>query len=98
MVDGGRDTGLMQKIQCILIDPALQIDLNRFDLFHAHLFRPHGHPGLGLLFHAAEYPARSPDFAVNLGYCQTNSTLAYTDVRMDRRNIIYYEVSQPGHP
>ena len=74
----------------------LQVALSRFDLFHAHVFQPHGHQGLGLLFHAAEYPAYSPEFDVHLGYCQTNSTVAYEEVRMDQRNIIYYEVRMLG--
>ena len=69
----------------------MQIRLNRFDLFHAHLFQPHDRQGLGLLFHAAEYPARSAAFPVHLGYCQANSTLAYAEDAMDLRNIIYYQ-------
>ena len=70
----------------------VQIRLNRFDLFHAHLFQPHDRQGLGLLFHAAEYPARSAAFPVHLGYCQANSTLAYAEGAMDLRNIVYFQV------
>lgn len=70
----------------------LQVGLERFDLFHAHLFQPYDGEGLGLLFHAAEYPAISTEFPVNLGYCQINSTVQYEQWSMDHRNIIYYEV------
>jgi hypothetical protein len=68
----------------------VQVTLDRFDLFHAHLFQPHAGGSLGLLFHAAEYPARSPAFPYHLGYCQVNSTLAYEERSMDMRNIVFY--------
>ena len=75
----------------------LQVALDRFDLFHGHLFLPHsngsgGSKTLGLLFHAAEYPARCAAFPYHLGYCQANSTLEYEERAMDLRNIVYYQV------
>ena len=78
-----------------------QVALNRFDLFHAHLFLPHGSGGggsaaLGLLFHAAEYPARCAAFPYHLGYCQANSTLEYKEKAMDLRNIVYYQARASG--
>ncbi|CAE8659773.1 unnamed protein product [Polarella glacialis] len=65
------------------------VQVSRFDLFHGHLFlRAHG-CGLGILLHAAEYPARCKDsFPVNLGFCQEGSTVQYSDHRMRYRNIL----------
>jgi hypothetical protein len=52
---------------------------------------------LGLLFHAAEYPAFQEDaFPINLGYCQEGSTLEWDVTRMDLRNILWYQVSHRG--
>jgi len=77
----------------------LQVELDRFDLFHSHLFLSHGGGGgsksLGLLFHAAEYPARCAAFPYHLGYCQANSTLEYEERAMDLRNIVYYQARFP---
>ena len=79
---------------CTDLSSMPQVALDRFDLFHAHLFLRHGASGgsLGLLFHAAEYPALCPAFPYDLGYCQANSTLEYAERAMDLRNLIYYEV------
>ncbi len=71
---------------CVL----LQVGLNRFDLFHAHMFLRGGR--LGLLFHCAEYPGECSHFPVNLGYCQRCTTLHYSEHVMDWRNIIFYAV------
>jgi hypothetical protein len=50
---------------------------------------------LGLLFHAAEYPAFQEDaFPIHLGYCQEGSTLEWDVTRMDLRNILWYQVSE----
>ena len=84
-----------------------QVALDRFDLFHAHLFLPHGSGNgsgggssraLGLLFHAAEYPARCAAFPYHLGYCQANSTLEYEEKAMDLRNIVYYQARALPEP
>ena len=94
------------------------VALNRWDLFHAHLFwaasaapaasakaaaaaarrggsRRGGGGGaatpghLGLLFHCAEYPARSPPaFDVDLGWCQRGSPLAWDAASADARNVV----------
>ncbi|KAK9796273.1 hypothetical protein WJX73_001601 [Symbiochloris irregularis] len=69
-----------------------QVLLNRFDLYHAHLFQASRPPhSLGLLFHAMEYPALGPDWPVNLGYCQVDSTLQYHSRAMDLRNWLWYQ-------
>ena len=54
----------------------LPVRLSRFDLHHGHVFATRD--AVGLLLHAREYPALgSPDFDVNLGFCQAGSTLAW---------------------
>ncbi|KAK9826801.1 hypothetical protein WJX81_002287 [Elliptochloris bilobata] len=72
--------------------PAVALD--RFDLFHAHIFLTHAAVGrpreLGLLFHAKEYPQQGPAFPVNLGFCQRNSTLAFDQRGMDLRNLLFF--------
>lgn len=74
----------------------MQVALDRFDLFHAHMFLTRGAPGrapeLGLLFHAKEYPRQCPAFPVDLGFCQLNSTLAVDQRAMDLRNLLFFRV------
>ncbi|KAI8472685.1 MAG: hypothetical protein J3K34DRAFT_519556 [Monoraphidium minutum] len=49
-------------------------------------------PGLGVLFHACEYPRFDPlEFPYDLGFCQRGSGLDYDARAMDLRNIVYYE-------
>uniref|UniRef100_A0A804MTZ1 Uncharacterized protein n=1 Tax=Zea mays TaxID=4577 RepID=A0A804MTZ1_MAIZE len=49
----------------------LNVSLNRYDLFHGHLFLASETGRLGILFHAKEYPAFNKElFPYNLGYCQ----------------------------
>ena len=64
----------------------------RYDLFHAHLFvAEHAEPGgVGLLFHAMEYPARSDSFPHDLGFCQRRSPLAFCAEHMARRNALFF--------
>jgi len=78
------------------------VELSRWDLFHAHLFwapaaanaakqlrsqqRCPGH--FGLLFHCYEYPAASPGFEHDLGWCQAGSPLHYDPAAADMRNIV----------
>lgn len=88
---------------CVFIARMLQPGLNRFDLFHAHLFavarRNHTggkiggeDGGLGLLFHAREYPALDTNvWPHNLGFCQRGSRLHFDARQMDLRNIVYYQ-------
>lgn len=65
--------------------------LNRFDLFHAHLFVGNGTERLGLLFHAQEYPAYDQElFPLPLGFCQVNSTVEYHESKMQQRNILWW--------
>lgn len=72
----------------------LQVHLNRFDLFHAHLFCTRDSRQLGLLFHAKEYPAYNMQmFPITLGYCQHNSKLMYDETSMDYRNMLWFQVS-----
>ena len=69
----------------------MQVALDRFDLFHAHFFYSRANK-LGLLFHAAEFPAHCDAFPYFLGFCQQGSTLQYTEARMDFRNYMWYDV------
>jgi len=67
------------------------VTLSRFDLHHAHLFSAHKGLGLGLLFHAMEYPAYDPgEWPVDLGFCQCGSPLAFDAAGMDWRNLLYF--------
>ncbi|GLT38018.1 hypothetical protein SLA2020_122910 [Shorea laevis] len=65
-------------------DIGLEVQLNRYDLFHGHLFITETRR-LGILFHAKEYPA---DFPFPLGFCQKGSTTTYDD-SMNLRNILW---------
>jgi hypothetical protein len=70
--------------------------LSRHDLFHGHLFLSRRCGGVGLLFHAVEYPKYDPwEFPLNLGYCQADSPIPYNERAMDLRNIIFFEVRGP---
>lgn len=72
---------------------AVQVNLTRFDLFHAHVFYVQHERQLGLLFHAKEFPAFDNDrFPYNLGYCQWESPLEFTEAGMDWRNMLWYKV------
>lgn len=67
--------------------------LSRHDLFHGHLFIAKHPKGVGLLLHAREYPMFDPlRFPIDLGSCQRDSTLAYSQRSMDLRNILFFEV------
>ncbi|KAI5008829.1 hypothetical protein ZWY2020_009877 [Hordeum vulgare] len=67
----------------------LNVSLNRYDLFHGHLFLASGTGRLGILFHAKEYPAfNKKSFPYNLGYCQAESDVPYDD-SMNLRNILW---------
>lgn len=66
--------------------------LSRFDLFHGHLFVARHARALGILFHAAEYPAQSQSFPVELGFCQLHSPQKFDQEAMDYRNWIYFKV------
>ena len=79
-------------IQRIQIFPVyVQVNLDRFDLFHAHLFLSKQHT-LGLLFHAKEFPKETESFPVNLGYCQRSSELVVSQADMDWRNFLWHQV------
>ncbi|KAF7805091.1 ATP-dependent Clp protease proteolytic subunit-related protein 3, chloroplastic [Senna tora] len=67
----------------------LNVTLNRFDLFHGHLFLAVDSGRLGILFHAKEYPEYDEEvFPYNMGFCQTGSKLKYDD-SMNLRNILW---------
>ncbi|GIL48464.1 hypothetical protein Vafri_4981 [Volvox africanus] len=69
------------------------VTLGPYCLFHAHLFiaSPPA-PGVGLLFHACEYPAFDVDcFPYNLGYCQEGSPLRPMGQQLAQRNILWYQ-------
>ncbi|XP_061945185.1 uncharacterized protein LOC133669161 [Populus nigra] len=64
------------------------VSLNRYDLFHGHVFIARETGRLGILFHAREYPAYDKEvFPYNMGYCQKGSTVTYDD-SMNLRNIL----------
>ena len=64
------------------------IQLSRFDLFHAHIFKDKD--VVGILFHAKEYCRFDENaFNVNLGYCQQCSHLEYDAKKMEKRNILW---------
>ncbi|KAI5658731.1 hypothetical protein M9H77_27524 [Catharanthus roseus] len=67
----------------------LNVSLNRYDLFHGHLFLAVDSGRLGILFHAKEYPAYDKDvFPCNMGYCQIGSNVT-CDNSMNLRNILW---------
>ncbi|KAL2345669.1 hypothetical protein Fmac_006954 [Flemingia macrophylla] len=67
----------------------LDVKLNRFDLFHGHLFLAVDSGRLGILFHAKEYPAYDKQvFPYNMGFCQIGSNVTYDD-SMNLRNILW---------
>ncbi|XVF57518.1 hypothetical protein PTKIN_Ptkin06aG0211800 [Pterospermum kingtungense] len=70
-------------------DVGLKVSLDRYDLFHGHLFIARETGRLGILFHAKEYPAYDEEvFPVNMGYCQKGSNVTYDD-SMNLRNILW---------
>jgi hypothetical protein len=69
----------------------VQVELDRFDLFHAHLFLT-AENSIGLLFHAKEFPAECNEFPYNLGFCQRSSPMTFDQSAMDWRNYLYYKV------
>eukprot|EP00878_Enallax_costatus_P037386 GHUV01042225.1.p1 GENE.GHUV01042225.1~~GHUV01042225.1.p1 ORF type:complete len:255 (+),score=76.54 GHUV01042225.1:332-1096(+) len=119
-IAAGREA-LVQQLRA----PAPQLD--RFDLFHGHIFTAwncssnHAVQGtnstqrrqlrvqvnqsdtaaqyqqscssqVGILFHAAEYPAYDDAvFPINLGHCQVNSSCKYNQRSMDLRNILWWQ-------
>ncbi|KAL9271218.1 hypothetical protein AKJ16_DCAP18244 [Drosera capensis] len=67
----------------------LNVSLNRYDLFHGHMFIAVESGRLGILFHAKEYPAYDKEaFPYNMGYCQVGSDVPY-DNEMNLRNILW---------
>ncbi|CAI9102123.1 OLC1v1000342C1 [Oldenlandia corymbosa var. corymbosa] len=67
----------------------LNVSLNRYDLFHGHLFIAVDSGRLGILFHAKEYPAYQKGvFPYNMGFCQRGSNVCYDD-SMNLRNILW---------
>ncbi|KAH9299120.1 hypothetical protein KI387_030802, partial [Taxus chinensis] len=80
---------LFETIAALSPFSGFNISLNRYDLFHGHLFVASNTGRLGILFHAKEYPAYNKEtFPVNLGYCQTGSSVPY-DYSIDLRNILW---------
>ena len=75
--------------------PVVQVQLTRWDLFHAHCFVTPKGRGLGMLFHAKEYPRMDAQaFPYNLGYCQRGSPLGFDARAMDLRNLLFYKVGR----
>lgn len=74
-----------------------KISLNRFDLFHGHVFVASATNTLGILFHAKEYPAYDDKtFPYDLGYCQQGSTLRYDEAEASTRNVIWLALADDG--
>ncbi|GMH42665.1 hypothetical protein BSKO_10584 [Bryopsis sp. KO-2023] len=72
--------------------PCPKVHLDRFDLFHAHLFLDYATSDMGLIFHAREYPAFDKvSFPYILGYCQQDSTMPYAPLEMDFRNFVWFK-------
>lgn len=72
--------------------PIPQVELSRYDLFHAHLFLDYTRRDCGLLFHAKEYPKYDEDaFPINLGFCQTGSNVEFNQTSMEFRNFLWYK-------
>jgi len=80
---------LFETISSLAPSAGFNVSLNRYDLFHGHLFLATNTGRLGILFHAKEYPAYNKEtFPFHLGYCQTGSFVAY-DCSMNLRNILW---------
>lgn len=80
---------LFEAIAALAPSVGFNVTLNRFDLFHGHLFLAGNTGRLGILFHAREYPAFNEEkFPVHLGYCQVGSSLVY-DESVNFRNILW---------
>lgn len=62
----------IQSISKLMLQKGIKINLNRFDLFHGHLFYNTELDLSGVLFHAEEYPDVKGE---PLGFCNKNSTL-----------------------
>ncbi len=81
----------------VLMCGVLQVELTRWDLFHAHIFFTPQDRGIGLLFHAKEYPRQCEAFPYDLGYCQRGSPLEFHEKGMDFRNLLYFQVMHFSH-
>ncbi|GLI69341.1 hypothetical protein VaNZ11_013927, partial [Volvox africanus] len=92
-LDPSLESFLLSLFRCIEDQRAPMVTLGPYCLFHAHLFiaSPPA-PGVGLLFHACEYPAFDEDcFPYNLGYCQEGSPLRLMGQQLAQRNILWYQ-------
>ncbi|GLC72123.1 hypothetical protein PLESTF_001209400 [Pleodorina starrii] len=94
LLDPSLESFLLSLFRCIEQQRAPMVSLGPHCLFHAHLFaaRPPAPPGLGLLFHACEYPDfHEADFPYRLGHCQEASRLRPTGRQMAQRNLLWYQ-------
>ncbi|EFJ07895.1 hypothetical protein SELMODRAFT_429386 [Selaginella moellendorffii] len=65
---------LFEAIVALAPLAGFNVSVNRYDLFHGHMFTAYGTGRLGILFHCREYPEYDKNsFALNLGYCQTGA-------------------------
>ncbi|EFJ51146.1 hypothetical protein VOLCADRAFT_103545 [Volvox carteri f. nagariensis] len=84
---------VMSLFRCIEDQRTPLVTLGPHCLFHAHLFRalPPA-PGVGLLFHACEYPAyHEVHFPYRLGHCQEGSHLRPAGQQLAHRNLLWYQ-------
>ena len=94
--DEGTNSFLADLFDAVATDSKRQpripdVELTRYDLFHAHLFQASNDSGhLGLLFHAKEFPELCKEFPYNLGYCQRSSEVQVGSTGMDWRNFLWY--------
>ena len=84
-------------------------ELNRWDLFHGHLFVARelddddggggggGGGVVGVLMHAKEYPAfDDAAFPIDLGFCQRSSPVKHVDAIAARRNLLFVADASTG--
>lgn len=80
---------LFETVAALAPSAGFNVTLNRFDLFHGHMFLAANTGRMGILFHAREYPAFMEEtFPIHLGYCQVGSPVLY-DESMNLRNILW---------
>ncbi|KAI3955705.1 hypothetical protein MKW98_006065 [Papaver atlanticum] len=67
------------------------VKLDRYDLFHGHMFLAPETRRIGIIFHAQEYPKLNRrSFNVELGVCQRDgNTMEYNQTNMNLRNILW---------
>lgn len=82
------ETFIISLFSCVAA--AVNAQLSRYDLHHAHAFFSARTGALGLLFHAREYPRKDENvFPYELGYCQPGSDVEGDEQSMQFRCVIW---------